>query len=222
MCITLTLCYRQVHILARLARQLEHHQPHIQVLPQHQTLTDQSRSRGFREQLRVSISPQQVKAGNLLLGAHFGGKNVILATLKFWNVFILTLPPLFNGYICLWSHVVILEDVVHSAAVSFSHVVDRYNWITFYNPIWGLCKWNQSTTIPHFSLTFYSVDELFMSIKMTHYAVYKMFKSILHCNNFVYFVYVVHLWHFAHSTLILTNVWIHGIYVCWYICMHVV
>jgi hypothetical protein len=164
MCITLTLCYRQVHILARLVRQLEHHQPHIQVLPQHQTLTDQSRSRGCREQLQVSISPQ-VKAGNLLLGAHFGGK----------NVFILALLPLFNGYICLWSHVVILEDVVHSAAVSFSHVVDRYNWIIFYNPIWGLCKWNQSTTIPHFSLTFYSVDELFMSIKMTHYAVYKMF-----------------------------------------------
>jgi hypothetical protein len=49
------LCYRQVHILAHLAQQLVHHKAHIQVLPQHQTLMDQSRLRGCREQLQVSI-----------------------------------------------------------------------------------------------------------------------------------------------------------------------
>jgi hypothetical protein len=47
------LCYRPVHILALQAQQLEHHQTPTQVLPQHLTLTDQSRSRGSLEQLQV-------------------------------------------------------------------------------------------------------------------------------------------------------------------------
>jgi hypothetical protein len=49
------LLYRQVHILAPQAQQLEHHQLPILVLPQHLTLMDQSKLRGCQEQLQVSV-----------------------------------------------------------------------------------------------------------------------------------------------------------------------